>query len=85
MRPGNKKVFIDKVKLTEMLNLRLMGFSYNILANMFGVDRTSLSFQCDRYQVQPLQVYNLKGIVSHHLPKPEPEKWKIINGERFHI
>ena len=85
MKQGNKKVFLNQAKLTEMLNLRRNGFSYNILAKMFGCDRTSLAFQADRYQVKPETVYNLKGIVSKFLPKPEPPKYKYINGERYCI
>ena len=85
MRQGDSKLFLNSAKLTEMLNLRNIGFSYNILAKIFSCDRTSLSFQCDRYLIKPEIVYNMTGIVSRHLPKPEPEKWKIVNGERFHI
>ena len=85
MRQGDTKKFLSKPKLYEMVNLRLAGFSYNLLANYYDCDRTSLSYICDRYQVKPETVYNLKGIVSKFLPKPEPPKWKYINGERFVI
>lgn len=85
MRQGDKKKFLSKPKLYEMLNLRRNGFSYNILSYIFEVDRTSLAYQCDRYNIKPLEVYNFKGIVAHFLPRPEPPKWKIVNGERFHL
>ena len=85
MRQGNKKIFLNKAKLTEMLNLRRNGFPYSVLSSIFGVDRKSLSYQADRYQIIPKQVYYLKGIVNKYLPKPEVPKWKIINSERFII
>ena len=85
MKVGNRKKFLNQALLTEMLNLRRNGFSYNILAVMFGVDRTSLSFHCDRYEIKPEEVINFKGIVSTFLPKPEAPKWKIVNGDRYCI
>jgi soluble lytic murein transglycosylase-like protein len=85
MVKGSKKIFLNKKMLIEMLNLRRIGFSYNILANMFQVDRTSCAFQADRYGIKPEVVYDMKSIVSRFLPKPEAPKWKWVNGERFHL
>ena len=85
MVKGKTKIFLNQAKLTKMLNLRRNGYSYNLLAIMFDCDRTSLSFQCDRYQIRPIEVYNLKGIVAKFLPKQEPPKYKIVNGERYCI
>ena len=82
MRKNDKKKFLDKTKLYEMLQLRRIGFSYNILSLMFDVDRTSLSYQCDRYQIKPTEVYNFKGIVSKFLPKVKTE---MVCGHKVYI
>ena len=81
MRQGDSKLFLNSAKLTEMLNLRNIGFSYNILAKIFSCDRTSLSFQCDRYQIKPVVVYDFKTIVRKFLPKSEVS---IIAGHKIY-
>lgn len=85
MRQGNKKIFLNQATLTQMLNLRLNGFSYNILASIFSCDRTSLAYMCDKYYIKPIELVDLKSIVNSLTPKPEPPKWKIVNGERYHL
>lgn len=85
MRINDKKVFLDKEKLYQMINLRLNGIAVSSLALFFNVDRSSISYQCDKYLIEPNdEVYTLERIISKVLPKPDLT-FKVINGERINL
>lgn len=70
----------------HLINFRLAGYGEDTLATMFGCDRTALIYQFKKYNIpKPKEVYVLERIISQLLPKPEPEKWKIVNGARINL
>lgn len=89
MRKNDTKIFLDKQKLTQMLNMRRSGYALTSLAIIFGVDRTSIAYQCDKYLIKPLEeTYTLERIIEDVLEqvyKPEPEKFKVIDGHRINL
>lgn len=46
-----RRVFNDKEKLNEMLGLARQGHSYSSLGRLYGVDHTSIMFQCSKHGV----------------------------------
>lgn len=81
---GNKKIFLDRDKLTQMLNLRINGFATTSLSVIFGVNRSSIENQCDKYWVKPLdEVITIERIVSNVLPPPKKSHWIVVDGERI--
>lgn len=94
-----KFVFSDPSKLLEMLNLRRAGWTFVSLSEYYNCDRTSLRYQCRKYQIFPhktvftfdphhLEVFDPKRITRTILltiyPK-EDEKWTLIDGERVNL
>ena len=89
-------IFNDKQKLLEMLSLRSSGYSFNFLSELYNCDRTSLRYQCRKYQIFPLknktikndkspEIFNPIRIWSSVLIQVAPFKvshWKIIDGEK---
>jgi hypothetical protein len=89
-------LFQEPTKLFEMLDLRRAGFSFNFLADLYGCDRTSLRYQCRKYQVFPFktvfirndkssEIFNpnrmVKKIITEINPR-ETSQWIIIGGEK---
>lgn len=86
MRLNDKKIFLDKSKLYEMLNLRRSGYALTTLAIMYDCDISSIRYQCDKFYVQPIdETYTLERIISQVLPKPEPVTYKVVNNERINL
>lgn len=86
MRKNDKKIFLDKVKLTQLLNLRLNGFALTSLAYLFNCDVMSVWHQCKKYQIEPLEdVYTIERIIKAVIPKPQPLTYRVINGEKINI
>lgn len=91
------KIFKDSNKLLEMLMLRKTGFSFNFLAYFYKCDRTSLRYQCRKYQVFPSKkkyirndkssdIFNPNRIANMIIMEIAPEKvsnWIVIDGERI--
>jgi hypothetical protein len=75
MRIGDKNVFKDPHKKNNMLSLRRQGWTYLSLAFIYGVDHTSIYYECKKYKIanpvntvdfSPKSIVNLLGI---SLPK----------------
>ncbi len=58
------KVFSDKKKLSNMLEMRLEGFSLKSLATIFGVDFSTIYYHCKKNQI---------------LKNPEVKKFGILS------
>lgn len=85
----------DFNKLLEMLSLRRAGWTFVALADLYNCDRTSLRYQCRKYQVFPdkkIYIKNSKEVfdprrISHYIivelyPK-KVSNWKVIDGEKI--
>lgn len=89
--------FISKnpQQLLEILELRRQGFSLDFLAELHNYDRTSLRYQCRKYQVFPTKTIFIKNSpeifnpprIAHQiiieLNPIQPSKWVIIDGEKI--
>lgn len=89
----------DFETLLEIMELRRMGFSLDFLADLYNCDRTSLRYQCRKYQIFPIktvfirndkskEIYNPKRIAQEIIIKVKPEdeqQWTIIGGERVNL
>lgn len=72
MRNGDSKLFLNKPKLSQMLELRLNGYALTSLAILFNCDRSSIAYQCDKFHARPLdQVVTFERILKQVLPKKE--------------
>lgn len=83
--------------LLEILQLRRVGFSLDFLADLYDVDRTSLRYQCRKYQVFPTktiwvrndkspEIFNPRRIMSDIIIQISPiqeSNWMIVNGEKI--
>lgn len=86
MVKGNTKLFLDKPKLYQMVNLRINGLSYVSLAEIFGCDWTSIKYLCHLYYIKPqTQVFGISNIITQIIPKPEALTYKIVNGEKINL
>ncbi len=89
MIKGNVKLFLDRTKLTRMINLRIIGYTEQSLATMFGCDRVSISQQLIKYNIIPLeQTYDFERITRAILPSLQPQfnsQWEVRNGERINL
>lgn len=90
--------FISKnpEELMEIFLLRRAGLSFDFLADLYQCDRTSLRYQCRKYQIFPIktifvrndkskEIYNPPRIAKDILVEIVPHKvsqWIIIDGER---
>lgn len=97
VRVSKPKVFKDTDKLLEMLMFRKTGFSFNFLADYYNCDRTSLRYQCRKYQIFPVKkvqmrndkspdIFNPRRIATTVIVQIAPEKvsnWTVIDGERI--
>ncbi len=93
------RIFKDKEKLLEMLSMRRQGFTFSFLARMYKCDRTSLRYQCRKYQIFPektvyvrnnqsAEIFNPNKIASRIILKIAPSfrsQWKVIDGERVNL
>ncbi len=94
------KVYIfskNPEKLLEMLALRRAGFSFDFLSELYNCDRTTLRYQCRKYQIFPVktvfirndkspEIYNPKRIIKKIIEELYPERisnWTIVDGERI--
>lgn len=85
----------DKNKFIEMLTLRRAGWTFVALAELFDCDRTSLRYQCRKYQVFPTktifiknsnEVFNPKRIAKQIVLEIYPKKvsnWVVVDGEKI--
>lgn len=87
----------DIEKLLEMLALRRAGYSFNFLADLYDCDRTTLRYQCRKYQIFPIkqiqipnskakEIFNPERIVHDIIITITPKQtsnWIIIDGERI--
>lgn len=86
----------DPATLLEILSLRRAGFSLEFLAELYNCDRTSLRYQCRKYQIFPIktvfirndkspEIFNPKRIMSQIIVNfihHEVSNWTMIDGER---
>ena len=86
MRQGDTKLFSDRDRLCQLVNLRLNGYASTSLAIIFNCHRSSVESQLQRYGILPLDtIYTIERIaanVLYHLVPPEP-KWEEVDGARF--
>lgn len=85
----------DKDNLIEMLNLRKSGWTFVALSQLYDCDRTTLRYQCRKYQVFPIkklhiknssEVFDPKRIALHIIHELYPTvqtNWTIIQGEKI--
>jgi hypothetical protein len=87
----------DPTILLEILDLRRAGLSLDFLAELYNCDRTSLRYQCRKYQIFPMktvfirndkspEIFNPKRIASRVLiavAPPKASNWTIVDGERI--
>lgn len=86
MRKNDRKIFLNKPLLYEMLNLRLSGWALTSLAFYYGCDFTSIKYQCIKYQVEPIEdVYTIERMIRQIIPKSLPLSYKIVNGEKINL
>lgn len=86
MRLHDRKIFLNKQKLWEMLNLRMNGYAISTLAIIYHCDMKAIRYQCDKYKITPPdnELYAVERIVSKTISK-SIGNWKFINGERINI
>lgn len=94
MRKSYTFISKDPIILLEILNLRRQGWSFVSLAELYDCDRTSLRYQCRKYQVFPKktmfiknsnEVFNFKRIVHQVVAELYPQEvsnWIIVDGEK---
>jgi hypothetical protein len=71
MVKGGKKIFVDRAKLSQLLNLRQNGLSLTSLATLYSVDTMSISHQLKKYQVEkPAEVYDIHRLLKNIIPQP---------------
>lgn len=95
MRQGDKKLFKDKVKLYQLINLRLNGMALSSLALMFSCDRDSVTKQIVKYGVIPSHIYGLENLdipeiftIERIITQVIPvnfANYKVVNGERINL
>lgn len=89
MKVGNSKLFNDKNKLYEMLNLRFDGFSNRSLAYMYGCTVSSIREQCKKWNVKPknnlYSIFKVKNSILNNFPLNSKEKveYMEIGGEKI--
>lgn len=84
MEKGNKKIFLDKQKLYTMVNLRQVGLATTSLSVIYGVNRSSIENQCDKYDIHPVgETFTIERIVGEVLPQPKESSWMVIDGEKI--
>ena|ERR1035437_2577282 len=82
-----KKVFLQNHdKLLQLLSLRLSGWTFTSLAEFYHCDRSSLRYQCRKYQVFPVktvyvrnskEVFNVERILNTVIAEIRPEPAEI--------
>lgn len=86
MKQGDSKLFKNRQMLCNMLTFRVQGWSLISLSLLYDCDRTSISFQCVKYDAFPLNdVYSIERITKNILPTLagiETKKWREVDGER---
>lgn len=88
MKQGDKKLFLDRDKLTQMINLRRNGLTVTTLAIMFGCDYSSIRAQCDKYGIVPRVdvIYGIERIIAQIIPHYIQSKtFKVVNGEKINL
>jgi hypothetical protein len=85
MKRGNKKLFIDKTRLEEMIKLRRRGLSVYSLAALFSCDVTTIRYHLRKYCIiHPQEVYPIQRLVAKGLPLLiEEDKYKVVNGVKY--
>ena len=71
MRKNDKKIFCDKSKLSQLLNLRQNGLSLTSLATIYGVDNMTIFHQVHKYKLEkPAEVYDIHRLLKNIIPQP---------------
>lgn len=85
MRKGDVKIFADRQKLFQMVNLRRIGWAETSLGMLFGCDRSSIKEQCQKYKINPLRnIYTIERIASKAMPfERNKTDWRMIGGEKI--
>ena len=97
MRKVYNFVSKDPSKLLEILALRRQGFSLEFLAELYNCDRTSLRYQCRKYQIFPNktvfiknsnEIFDPRRIASQitiEINPPAVSHWTMIDGEKVNL
>lgn len=85
MRKGDVKIFADRQKLSQMVNLRRIGWAESSLALLFGCNIEPISTKCKRYRIKPLDnTYTFERIALKAMPVNENKtRWRISGGENL--
>jgi len=71
MVKGGKKIFVDRAKLSQLLNLRQNGLSLTSLATIYGVDNMTIFHQVHKYKLEkPAEVYDIHRLLKNIIPQP---------------
>lgn len=86
MRKNDKKIFLNKRILVEMLEKRASGWSISALSMHYHCDKSSIRYQIHKYSVNPLdkEIYAIDRIIMQTFPKIVGN-WKEVNGERINL
>lgn len=83
MLKGGTKVFIDKEKFYQMVNLRRAGWAETSLSLLFDCKVPSISAKCKKFYIEPLgKVYTIERIIDGVLPRNENNLWRMSGGEK---
>ncbi len=91
MQKGNTKLFINKAKLYEMVNLRICGWAQTSLAMRYSCDRDTIQQQCRKFDIdnEEHDIFNIERIIASVIPKKEEDRFidfgviKICKGRDY--
>lgn len=98
MKKSGTFIFKDSNKLLEMLMLRRQGWTFYALAELYNCDRTSLRYQCRKYQIFPIKTIQIRNDKSKEIfdprrivtqiiieiqPLEQEKQWIIIGDEKI--
>ena len=94
MRENYTKVFRNYDLLTEMLTLRALGSSFMALGEKYGVDHSSIVYQCQKHSVVAMMTQSImvmktepkEKIVYSYKPAPLVDGvWANQEGEKINV
>lgn len=81
---------LSRSSINLILNLRLIGWSYNSLASFFGISRQAARYQCHKYGIEyegyGMRIPNLstaKMRIPNLSTAKKIDKWRYIDGEKI--
>ena len=71
---------LSRSSINLILNLRLIGWSYNSLASFFGISRQAARYQCHKYGIE-YEGYGMR--IPNFSSAQKIDKWRYIDGEKI--